>query len=89
MRQKILAGVALLFASPANANETVTYTYDALGRLIQASHAGTVNGGLQQSYAHDAADNRTGVTVSGSPYNSSTRVIVVPIGGLTVVIIGN
>jgi hypothetical protein len=52
---------------PAWANETVTYTYDALGRLTQVSHAGTVNNGLQASYIYDAADNRTNVTVSGAP----------------------
>lgn len=56
-----------VLAEPAWANETVTYTYDALGRLRQVNHAGTVNNGLQAAYTYDAADNRTDVTVSGAP----------------------
>ena len=76
-------------ATSAPASETVTYSYDALGRLVQASHTGTINSGLTQTYTHDAADNRTNVTVTGSPYNSSTRVIVVPLAGLSVIVIGN
>jgi hypothetical protein len=81
--------VAAMFAgmSPALAGETTTYSYDALGRLINAAHSGTINSGLNQAYTHDAADNRANVTVTGSPYSSTTRVIVVPLLGLTVIVI--
>ncbi len=50
---------------PAIAAETVTYTYDALGRLTNAARAGSVNNGVSQATSYDAADNRTNVTVTG------------------------
>lgn len=85
----VVALSAFYLATPAYANETITYTYDTLGRLVQSNHSGTVNNGVAQTYTHDAADNRTNVTVTGSPYSNSTRVIVVPLAGLTVLVIGN
>ena len=45
--------------SPARASETVTYNYDALGRLVAAQHVGSVNNGQAQSLCYDAAGNRT------------------------------
>lgn len=53
-------------ASNAGAAETITYTYDAQGRLVQVVHSGSVNNGVTATYTHDAADNRTNVTVTGS-----------------------
>ena len=52
---------------PAAANETMTYTYDAQGRMVTVLHTGTVNNNVQASYSQDNADNRTNVTVTGSP----------------------
>lgn len=52
----ILAGAGL---NVARATETVTYTYDTLGRVIAAQSAGTVNDGRAASYCYDAAGNRT------------------------------
>lgn len=76
----LLAGVGSAFAG-----ETTTYSYDELGRLTNVAHSGTVNSGLNQAYTHDPADNRTNVTVTGSPYSSATRVVVVPLlGGLVI-----
>ncbi len=59
----------LLFPVPvlAQSSEAVTYVYDALGRLVQTSHTGTANTGVNSSYSYDAADNRTNVNVSGAP----------------------
>lgn len=60
------AALALLAAlSPVSANETITYTYDALGRLVKVDH-GTVgpNANVVASYTYDHADNRCNVTVS-------------------------
>jgi YD repeat-containing protein len=66
-----LACAALvLTASAARATETITYTYDAKGRLIKVERTGTVNNGVTTQYTHDHADNRSNVTVTGSPNNS-------------------
>jgi YD repeat-containing protein len=85
-RKHFLNSFILVVASfagigPAHAGETTTYSYDALGRLANAAHSGTVNSGLNQAYTYDAADNRSNVTVTGSPYSSTTRVVVLPLLG--------
>ncbi len=54
-----LLGVVL--GKAAGAAETITYTYDAKGRLVTVSHTGTVNNGVQATYNHDKANNRTSV----------------------------
>lgn len=66
--------VALTFAAlpaQAMAAETITYSYDAKGRLIKVERSGTVNNGVKAEYSHDKADNRTNVTVTGSSNPSS------------------
>ncbi|WP_157081292.1 hypothetical protein [Novosphingobium naphthalenivorans] len=50
----------------AHATETVTYTYDAKGRLIKVVHSGSVNNGETTTYTIDKADNRTNVTTTGA-----------------------
>ncbi|HEY0413454.1 MAG TPA: hypothetical protein VGD66_09955 [Allosphingosinicella sp.] len=55
------------FPALAAATETVTYTYDAKGRLVKVERTGTVNNNVTTTYAHDKADNRTGKTTTGSP----------------------
>jgi hypothetical protein len=55
-------------ASPAFATETITYAYDALGRLVKVVHTGTVNNNQQTVYTNDPADNRTNVTTTGAPH---------------------
>lgn len=56
----------LVVTSFANASETITYTYDAKGRLIKVEHSGSVNNGLVANYTFDHADNRDTVTVNGA-----------------------
>jgi hypothetical protein len=51
----------------AIASETVTYTYDAKGRLVKVERTGTVNNNLKYDYTLDKANNRTNVKVTGSP----------------------
>lgn len=51
----------------ALATETITYTYDAKGRLTKVARTGTVNNNVQAQYTHDKANNRKNVTVTGSP----------------------
>jgi hypothetical protein len=60
----ITAVLLLLCAFPAMASETITYSYDALGRLVKVVHSGTVNNSTSSCYSYDHADNRTNVTVS-------------------------
>jgi hypothetical protein len=77
------AGVAIVMATTLDvgcclANETVTYTYDVLGRLVKVANSGSINTGQQSTYSFDAADNRTTVV-------STTSVIVVPLNGFTII----
>ena len=51
----------------ADAAETITYTYDARGRVIAVVRTGTVNNGVNRTYIVDKADNRTNKTTTGSP----------------------
>jgi hypothetical protein len=63
----VLAGWALIMASPSAsyAQETTTYSYDGLGRMTNASQTGGSNNGVSLTYAYDSAGNRTNVTVNG------------------------
>lgn len=63
----LLLAAAASCASPAFAAETIAYTYDAKGRLVQVARTGTVNDGVTTAYVHDKADNRTSKTTTGSP----------------------
>jgi hypothetical protein len=63
----VVSIVAAFVAGPALAGETITYTYDAKGRLVKVVHTGTVNNNVQTTYTHDKADNRKNTTTTGSP----------------------
>jgi hypothetical protein len=66
-KYRFLAVVALLGTSVgAYAAETITYKYDARGRLIEIKRTGTVNNNVQSNYTHDKANNRKTVVVTGS-----------------------
>ena len=52
--------IGLLSASTASATETITYTYDARGRLIKVVQD-TSDNDRQTCYKYDKADNRTNV----------------------------
>ena len=62
-----ILSAALLFANAASATETVSYTYDAKGRLVKVERTGTVNNNITTTYTHDKADNRTNVKTTGAP----------------------
>jgi len=66
-RVKLAAAVAGAAAGFAMASETISYTYDAKGRLVQAAHSGTVNDNVVANYSFDAADNRKTMNVTGAP----------------------
>ncbi len=58
---------SLVIATPATAAETVTYTYDAKGRLVKVVRTGSVNNNVTVDYEHDKADNRTRLKTTNSP----------------------
>lgn len=58
---------SLLAPVAASAAETITYTYDAKGRLVKVVRTGTVNNNVQTTYTHDKANNRKNTTTTGSP----------------------
>ena len=60
------AGIGLL-AAAAHAAETLTYSYDARGRLVRVQHNGSVNANVVTNYVYDKADNRTLKNVTGAP----------------------
>lgn len=64
--QWLLAGAALAAPATAAGSETITYSYDALGRLIAVSTAGGPNDGTAVSTAYDPAGNRTSYGVAGA-----------------------
>jgi uncharacterized protein (DUF697 family) len=68
MKLRILAAL-LVFggATAASATETITYTYDARGRVTAVVHSGTVNNGVNVTYSHDNADNRNEKKTTGAP----------------------
>jgi uncharacterized protein involved in exopolysaccharide biosynthesis len=59
--------LGVLAAGMAYAAETITYKYDAKGRLIEVKRTGTVNNNVQTNYTHDKANNRKSVVTTGSP----------------------
>jgi hypothetical protein len=68
--RSLICATLVASGGAAAATETITYTYDAKGRLVKVERTGTVNNGVTTQYTHDKADNRSNVTVTGSPNNS-------------------
>jgi hypothetical protein len=69
MRKLVLAMlVGSLAASSALATETISYTFDAKGRLIKVVRSGTVNNGTTTTYTHDKANNRSTLTTVGASH---------------------
>ncbi len=58
----ILAGSLMIGSTAAVAAETIAYSYDARGRLVQVARTGPVN--KTTSYTLDKADNRLTKTTS-------------------------
>jgi RHS Repeat len=59
----LTAAALAIAATAALASETITYTYDARGRLVKVERSGSVNNGVKAEYKYDKADNRTNVNV--------------------------
>jgi len=58
--------IIVLLGASAWASETITYKYDARGRLVQVNHTGTVNNNVVTNYTYDKADNRQNKTTTGA-----------------------
>jgi hypothetical protein len=64
LEKALLSAAALgIAATAALASETITYTYDARGRLVKVERSGSVNNNVKAEYKYDKADNRTNVNV--------------------------
>jgi hypothetical protein len=63
----VVLAIALLCGALAFAAETITYTYDAKGRLIRVVRTGTVNNNVTTEYTHDKANNRKTIVTTNSP----------------------
>ena len=76
MRLRLLActsAIAVGCASlSARAQETTTYQYDSLGRLVQSNVNGNPHGNAATGYTLDAAGNRTNVATSVTPAPTPT-----------------
>lgn len=97
-RAACLVVVALGAASAARAQSTVTYTYDALGRLIAVQDGKAAGQVVGVSYTYDSAGNRRSVVVTGAASggandgdanggSTARRLVVVPLNGFTVVVL--
>jgi hypothetical protein len=65
--QRVVLLFGLFWVGSAIASETITYQYDAKGRLVKVIRTGTVNNGVTTEYTHDKADNRTNAKTTGAP----------------------
>lgn len=62
MRRVAIFLALMALPAPLLAVETITYTYDARGRLVKVDRTGSVNNGVSTTYVLDKADNRTAKT---------------------------
>lgn len=67
MRALVLFLTLLILGVAAYAAETITYTYDARGRVTKVARSGTVNNNVVTNYVYDKADNRQSKATTGSP----------------------
>jgi hypothetical protein len=64
-KEKVLIALSIAaLAATAMASETINYSYDARGRLVQVKHSGTVNNNVTANYTYDKVNNRTNLNVA-------------------------
>ena len=66
-RTALAIAAILVPITAVNAAETITYSYDAKGRLVKVVRTGTVNNNVTVEYTHDKAGNRTRLKTTNSP----------------------
>src|SRR3546814_7331407 len=64
---------SMSFAATSLAGETITYSYDSLGRLVAVQSAGTINNNQAHSICYDPSGNRTQYKSSGKIGRASCR----------------
>jgi hypothetical protein len=91
IRSLFAISVGLGAGASSMAAETVTYTYDALGRLVTSTVSSGPNSGLNTALTYDGAGNRTALTVTGStnPGARPIAVVELPLPGPIVIPILN
>jgi hypothetical protein len=67
LKAALLIGAIGAAAGSAIAAETLTYRYDARGRLVKVERSGGPKSGAVTNYSYDKANNRTNRNVSGAP----------------------
>jgi YD repeat-containing protein len=92
-RHKLIIFSGLLTCVPqlTRAAETVTYSYDALGRLIKTVRSGGPASGVDASTQFDFTGNRDERPVAGARSNIPPKpntVITVPLEGIGVLTVG-
>jgi hypothetical protein len=78
MRLVVAVVVALGMAQASHAGQTVTYVYDALGRLTDVKVLGGPGSGVIQTYAYDAAGNRQNYQVTAPGQSAVTISLSTP-----------
>ena len=68
MRTLLAFIILLLLGAAGYATETITYSYDARGRVISVRRSGMVNNNVVTNYSYDKADNRNQVTTNGASH---------------------
>lgn len=66
VRRAVMFLVGASVGAAAGAAETITYTFDARGRVIRVVKTGSVNNGITDEYTHDKSNNRVLVKVTGA-----------------------
>lgn len=87
MRRFAMMGALALPFTPVGAQETTTYSYDELGRLIETEVTGGPNDAVDTELNYDDAGNRTSYTVTGSSVPPADLRIIPVAGGKIVVVI--
>lgn len=65
LKEKVLIALSIAaLTATAMASETINYSYDARGRLVQVKHNGSVNNNVTANYTYDKANNRTNLNVA-------------------------
>lgn len=77
---------AIGLSTSVSATETVSYTYDALGRLTGSSASTGPTSGTAAAIQYDPAGNRLNYSVTGANGSAPVEgVIVVPLNGFTII----